>query len=64
VIGFFFVRAAVTYNPDEAVGVDGALKRLLEQTGGRLLVLGIAFGLLAFGVFSFVEARWRKVLEG
>jgi hypothetical protein len=64
VIGFFLVRAAVTYNPDEAVGVDGALKRLLDHAGGRLLVVAIAFGLLAFGLFSFVEARWRKVLEG
>jgi hypothetical protein len=64
VIGFFLVRAAVTYNPDEAVGVDGAFKRLLEHGGGRSLVISIAFGLLAFGVFSFVEARWRKVLEG
>lgn len=64
VIGFFLVRAAVSYNPEEAVGVDGALKRLLEHNGGRSLVLGIAFGLLAFGLFSFVEARWRKVLEG
>ena len=64
VIGFFLVRAAVTYNPDEAVGVDGALKRLLEHAGGRLLVVAIALGLLAFGLFSFVEARWRKILEG
>ena len=64
VIGFFLVRAAVTFNPDEAVGVDGALKRLLEHAGGRLLVVAIALGLLAFGLFSFVEARWRKILEG
>jgi hypothetical protein len=64
VIGFFLVRAAVTYDPTEAVGVDGALKRLLEHGAGRALVLGIAVGLFAFGLFSFVEARWRKVLEG
>lgn len=63
-IGFFLVRAAWTYNPNEAVGVDGALRRLLEQTAGRALVLAVAVGLLAFGLFSFVEARWRKVLEG
>jgi hypothetical protein len=64
VIGFFLVRAAWAYDPDEAVGVDGAIKRLLAGTGGQLLVLAIALGLLSFGLFSFVEARWRKVLEG
>jgi len=64
VIGFFIVRAAWTYDPDEAVGVDGALKRLLAGTGGQVLVSAIAVGMLAFGLFSFVEARWRKVLEG
>ncbi len=58
-IGFFVTRAAVTYDPDEAVGVDGALHRLLEHAIGRAVVLLVAFGLLAFGLFSFVEARWR-----
>lgn len=64
VIGFFLVRAAITFDPNEAVGVDGALKRLLDATAGRLLVGAIALGLFSFGLFSFVEARWRKVLEG
>jgi hypothetical protein len=58
-IGFFLTRAALTYDPDQAVGVDGALHRLLEHAVGRAVVLLVAFGLLAFGLFSFVEARWR-----
>ena len=64
VIGFFIVRAAWTYDPNEAVGVDGAIKRLLDGTGGQAIVSAITAGLLGFGLFSFVEARWRKVLEG
>jgi hypothetical protein len=58
-IGFVLTRAALTYDPEEAVGVDGALHRLLEHAAGRAVVLLVALGLLAFGLFSFVEARWR-----
>jgi hypothetical protein len=63
-IGWFVFRAAVEFDPNEAVGVDGALKRLLNESWGRPLVLALSAGLLAFGLFSFVEARYRKVLEG
>ena len=63
VIGWFVLRAALEFDPREAVGVDGALKRMLDESWGRPLVLVLSLGLLAFGLFSFVEARYRKVLE-
>jgi hypothetical protein len=62
-IGVFIIQAAVTFDPQKAVGVDGALKRLSGQPYGPFLLILVAAGLLAFGLFSFVEARWRKVLE-
>lgn len=63
-IGTFLVRAAVRYDPNEAVGVDGALRRLAERTWGPWLLALVALGLLLFGVYSFVEARYRRLLEG
>jgi hypothetical protein len=63
-IGWFVIAAAVDYDPEEAVGVDGALKRMLGEPWGRPAVVAVAIGLAAFGLFSFVEARYRKVLEG
>jgi hypothetical protein len=63
-VGWFIVQAAAHYDPKEAVGVDGALKRMLDQSWGRPVVLAVAVGMLAFGLFSFVEARYRKILEG
>ncbi|MBV8979321.1 MAG: DUF1206 domain-containing protein [Acidimicrobiia bacterium] len=62
-IGVFVIQAAVAFDPKKAVGVDGALKRLAGEPYGALLLALVALGLLSFGVFSFVEARWRKVLE-
>jgi hypothetical protein len=62
-IGAFIIQAALTFDPKKAVGVDGALKRLAGEPYGPFLLALVAVGLLAFGLFSFVEARWRKVLE-
>ena len=62
-IGWFVLQAAVEFDADEAVGVDGALKRLLDEAYGPYLVGLLAAGLLCFGLFCFAEMRWRKVLE-
>lgn len=60
-IGAFLVRAAARFDATEAAGVDEALTRLsLAPHGPELLVL-VAAGLAAFGVFSFVEAGYRRV---
>lgn len=62
-IGTFLVKAAVRYDPDEAVGVDGALKRLAARPYGPWLLAVVAVGLFAYGLYSFVEARYRRVME-
>jgi hypothetical protein len=47
--------------PDEAVGLDGALQKLLGQTFGPFLLGVVAAGLFAYGVFYFVRAAYREV---
>jgi hypothetical protein len=61
IAGAFIVRAAVQYDPDEAIGLDGALQKLADQTFGPLLLGVVAAGLTAFGLFYFVRARYREV---
>lgn len=63
-IGVFLVKAAIRYDPNQAVGVDGALKRLADRPYGPLLLAIVAFGLFVYGLYSFVEARYRKVMQG
>jgi hypothetical protein len=60
-MGFFLVRAAWQYDPKEAVGLDGALAELLRQDYGDTLLGLVASGLLAYGLYCFVEARYREV---
>lgn len=60
-IGFFLARAAYQYDPDEAVGLDGALGKVLMQDYGDTLLGFVAAGLIAYGLYCFVEARYREV---
>ncbi|HEX7733924.1 MAG TPA: DUF1206 domain-containing protein [Ktedonobacteraceae bacterium] len=61
IVGFFLVIAAVKHNPGDAKGLDTALMELLKQPFGPWLLGVVALGLLAYGVYSFAEARYRRV---
>lgn len=58
-IAYFLIKAAVQYNPAKAVGVDGALRALARDSPWLLGVA--AAGLIVFAVYSFVEARYRRL---
>ena len=60
-MGFFLVRAAWQYDPEEAVGLDGALAEILRQDYGDTLLGIVAVGLIAYGLYCYVEARYREV---
>jgi Domain of Unknown Function (DUF1206) len=60
-IGFFLVRAAWLYDPNEAVGLDGALAEILRQDYGDTMLGIVSAGLIAYGLYCFVEARYREV---
>lgn len=61
VVGALFVTAAVTNDPEEATGLDGALRSLLELPFGKVLLTVVALGLVAFGVYSFGRAKHAKL---
>jgi hypothetical protein len=60
-IGTFLIKAAVDYNSNAAVGLDGALARLAHQPYGPLLLGLVAAGLVAFGLYSLSDARYRRI---
>jgi hypothetical protein len=60
-IGTFLMGAAIRHDPEEARGLDGALATLAGQPFGPYLLLLVAAGLAAYGVFALVEARYRRV---
>ena len=61
-VGAFVIEAALRYEPSKSTGLDGALRRLAGAPFGGGLLLCVAAGLAAFGLWSFVEARYRRVL--
>jgi hypothetical protein len=56
ITGWFLMRAGMSSDSGEAGGMGEALGSL---SGAPLAI--IALGLLLFGLFSFVEARYRKI---
>lgn len=59
--GFYGVKAAVTYDPDEARGFADTLWTIGNGPWGRWLLLLLAAGLVAFGVYSLMLALHRHV---
>ena len=61
VIGFLLIQAARYSNPKEAQGLDGALDKLLQQPYGVWLLGVVALGLVAYGIYQGVLARYRRI---
>ncbi|WP_152192507.1 DUF1206 domain-containing protein [Georgenia satyanarayanai] len=61
IVGALFVVAAVQNDPEEAKGLDGALRSLLELPLGTALLTAVGLGIAAYGVYSFGRARYARV---
>ncbi|MGH2886919.1 MAG: DUF1206 domain-containing protein, partial [Solirubrobacteraceae bacterium] len=61
IVGYFLLRAAISYDPHDAVGVDGALARVHREPLGPVLLALVAAGLLVFACYSLFEARYRQL---
>lgn len=61
IIGGYVLRAAVTFNPHQVRGLQGAQTSIQHHPGGALLLGLVALGLVAYGVFMFAEARSHRV---
>ena len=61
IVGVLFVTAAVTADPSKSTGLDGALHALRDQPAGVVLLVIVALGFVAYGVYSFVRARYGRI---
>ena len=61
-LGVFLVEAAFDLAPAEAATVEGALQMLERQPFGTPLLALAGAGLVAFGLFGLVEARYRRII--
>jgi hypothetical protein len=60
IIGILLGIAALHRDPDEAGGLDKALRTLAEQPFGTVALLLVAVGLAAYGVYCFAAARSQR----
>jgi Domain of Unknown Function (DUF1206) len=60
-VGVFLVKAAVEFNPNNAVGLDGALAKLSHASYGPYMLGVVATGLVGFGIYSLADARYRRI---
>jgi Domain of Unknown Function (DUF1206) len=60
-VGYFVLKAAIDFDPRDAVGLDGVLARVHHQPYGPWLLGLAAAGLLVFAVYSLFEARYRRL---
>jgi hypothetical protein len=62
-VGSFLLIAAIAHNPNDATGLDGALRRLAIHGWGTVVVAVVGLGFLAYGVFcatTFAHRRLRS----
>ena len=57
IVGVLFIVAVLRRNPDEAGGIDEALKSLVGLPFGAVLLILVGIGLMLYGVFCFARAR-------
>ncbi|MBW4693875.1 MAG: DUF1206 domain-containing protein [Lyngbya sp. HA4199-MV5] len=61
VIGFFLLQAARQSNPKQVKGLSGALESLAQQPYGSWVLGLVAIGLIAYGLYYIVQARYRRI---
>jgi hypothetical protein len=59
-VAYIFFAAGATHNPDQASGLDGAIKVILTVPMGRIMVILLGIGLVAYAFYSVARGRYSK----
>ena len=60
-VGDFMIQAAVQRDPGRGEGIEAAWLALLHEPYGRWLLGAVALGIVAFGLYSMLCARWMRI---
>ncbi|MBD6614356.1 DUF1206 domain-containing protein [Komarekiella sp. 'clone 1'] len=61
IIGIFLMLASIQSNGRKARGLGGALTILVQQPFGSWILGVVASGLIAYGIYSVIQARYRHI---
>ena len=59
--GILVIVAVSRTDPNNATGLDGALKTLGAQPYGAVLLIAAGLGIITYGLYSFAMARYTKM---
>ncbi len=59
-VGGLLTYATVTYDR-QRTGLDGAMQTIAEQPFGKFLLTAVAAGFVAFGLFTILQSRYRRM---
>ena len=62
ITGVFLIVAGAEHDPQEAVGLSGALGALAGEPWGQAVLWVVAIGLFLYGCFCFAEAKYRRAV--
>ncbi|PBB06983.1 DUF1206 domain-containing protein [Salimicrobium humidisoli] len=63
-IGFFFIRTALSHDPGQAKGLDGALSEIASQPFGRWILGFVSAGLILYGIYQITRGRYEHMQFG
>lgn len=61
ILGFFLLQAARQAEAGEVKGLSGILDTLAAQPFGQILLAVVALGLVGYGIYMLVQARYRQI---
>lgn len=61
VTGLLVIIAAVSLRPEQSTGLDGGLRALREQPYGVYLLAAVGAGLICYGAYMVVRARFARM---
>ncbi|MCC9137358.1 DUF1206 domain-containing protein [Pontibacter silvestris] len=61
VIGYLFLQAALKANPQEAGGNTRAFQFLEDSSYGSFVLGAVALGLICYGIFLFMRAKFQPI---
>ncbi|WP_318312601.1 DUF1206 domain-containing protein [Flagellimonas crocea] len=64
IVAYFFFTAADTANSANIKGTSEAFSFLRENSEGSWLMFAVALGLICYGVYMFILAKYRKFKDG
>jgi hypothetical protein len=63
-VGIFIIKAAVLGDPRDSKGLDATFRSVARSPYGPITLAALAFGLISYGLYCLLEARYRDLTPG